>query len=124
MHRDITVIDWEIGRATIPAIVRGGLALHVAVRKDGLRLNEWSVSHVPTGRQVLVLGGACAGRTAFRELQRLSFGKIDNKLMRRCNTIVKKLRKRGLKVLHPKTEFGCIVRPDLLAVGPLVEAGR
>lgn len=121
MRREITIFNWDGTHDTIPAIVRGDFALNVALRKDGQRLNEWSVSHVPTGRQVIILEGAFAGRVAFRELQKVSFATIDNKLMRRCNRVVKTLRKRGLKVLHPRTDFGVIVRPDLLDAGAVGE---
>lgn len=113
MQGEITILDWNGNHDTVSAIVCGDLALHVAVRKDGRRLNDWSVSHIPAGRQVIIVRGAHAGRAAFRALQGVSFERIDNKLMRQCNTVVRRLRKRGLIVLHPSTTFGYINRPDL-----------
>ncbi len=105
MRTEITIAQPDDKSTHIRAIVRGDLALHIALRKDGRSLNEWAVSHVPTGRLIIVIRGMYGGRVAFRALQRLSFQAYDLPLMDRCNRVVKKLRKRGLTVLFPRSRF-------------------
>lgn len=108
MRKSIIVGTKAGPQARLRAIVRGDLALHVALRNDGQVLNEWAVTYVPTGQQIIVVRGAHAGRFAFCLLTRLSFTTIDERLMQRCNAVVTKLRKRHLTVLFPRRRFGSI----------------
>ncbi len=102
------ILQSDIGELPWAAIVRGDLALHTTPAKDCMTVYRrgpiacWTVTHVPTGLAVLCVVGCAAGRLAYQSVRGLDFGKRDQRLLKKLNTAVRRLRKAGVETVTPR----------------------
>lgn len=113
MSKTITIQTVD-GPQRIAAIVRGPLALHPKYLSVAWRSNRhWTITHVASGRVVMTVRGACAGRRALRALVHLGWGGSATAIARGINEIRRALQQNGFVVIDPSRKLRGVYAPPL-----------